>query len=530
MKHSIFSSILIMVFVVFASFLFSNSVLAALPTKMIDYAWAPNFGWINFGNRVTIDSAGNFTGYGWSPNLGWIRMGSDLTGPLAAPDPGSVKANNTTSGANITGWMRACSVFKSGCSGVTKDPSSTEMGGWDGWFKMKSVTYDSLAGKFSGFSWGDLVGGWVNFGAGNTPTAFSVSCDGFPTPVSLNQNVTWKANVVGGDSLLPYSYSWYETKDIDNFGSAILADSGKQEVTKPYGTSGTYYRKVVVSDSSVPSKTVEAVCMASANSSGCTQNCHTCNPAIEQCGIIVTPTSCSVKVTYIPSAGSGVVNTVKDNKIPAALFTNNQVRTYDCGSDVILTANKSIAWSVVGQTESTCLAGTTNCSLEDINGQIEVTANFGEGPGILIIDGGYGSGSLVRLNNTLPKLNYPLSSSVANIRMSEGVSNITAIDWGGLKQAAASANNCSGSNAPQICIDDGVSKKCVSVSTEILSDFPSITPNNQSIEFNFPSKCPNKTNGVSVFHKTANWIVKLTANNKSTNLILNFNDSNGTNQ
>ncbi len=132
--------------------------LAPVPTskaesgqQLTGYAWSSNIGWIGF-DKVFMEG-GSLRGYAWSPNIGWIQFSPSLSGP----DGGS---GVSISGNSVNGWFRACSVFKTGCSGDLRDDS--ERGSWDGWIKMHNAKYDSQTGRFGGFAWGGLNVGWVD--------------------------------------------------------------------------------------------------------------------------------------------------------------------------------------------------------------------------------------------------------------------------------------------------------------------------------------------------------------------------------
>lgn len=109
---------------------------------------------------VYIGSDNTLNGYAWSSNIGWIKFGG-LTGqPSSSLNPNSqVKI----SGQNLSGWIRACAGTVGGTCGTMNARSD----GWDGWISLLgygySVKYDQPSRKFSGYSWGGPVIGWLKW-------------------------------------------------------------------------------------------------------------------------------------------------------------------------------------------------------------------------------------------------------------------------------------------------------------------------------------------------------------------------------
>jgi hypothetical protein len=164
--------ILFLFFVVSIFFIFgTNTVKAGEGHNVYGWAWTENIGWINFNNAnitgapgtaeetiiggggsnygVNIDQAtGEMTGYAWSENIGWIRFDST---PDTTTYPGcgypttpcdSAKVDLQTSINDhyfpVSGWVRVCSVFASGCSGTLNG----NRGSWDGWIYLHDITID----------------------------------------------------------------------------------------------------------------------------------------------------------------------------------------------------------------------------------------------------------------------------------------------------------------------------------------------------------------------------------------------------
>ncbi|MES2314437.1 MAG: hypothetical protein V4524_00675 [Patescibacteria group bacterium] len=185
------------------------------------WAWSSNIGWVSFNSTdsgtgstvaydVAIDNSGNLSGYGWSNNIGWISFNSsDLS--VSPACSGTAPANvNTASGA-VTGWARAV-VGKGrtdgwdGCIELSgTNHSSPDTSGYNGTSTL-GVTYSSSSHKFSGFSWGGDVVGWLQFG----PTAgYDIVCA--PTGVCPGTNSGLALQVF--DPLIGWSTSTVVTAD-----------------------------------------------------------------------------------------------------------------------------------------------------------------------------------------------------------------------------------------------------------------------------------------------------------------------------
>ncbi len=151
------------------------------------YAWSDTIGWISFSGatyKVELYTNPNqapmpLVGYAWSDSIGWIRFGGvgSGVGNLGTP-PASTYTNPEIRNDDLVGWVRACSVFQSGCSGALK--SAAERGGWDGWISLSSLnggggTYGVKVGigTFAqSYAWGSEVVGYVDMDA----VDFSTPC------------------------------------------------------------------------------------------------------------------------------------------------------------------------------------------------------------------------------------------------------------------------------------------------------------------------------------------------------------------
>lgn len=182
---------------------------AAQQSNVTGFAWSSNIGWIKMNPLddpaydVTMnDATGALSGYAWSSNIGWIQFDpSDDVPGQSNSDPANVTLNGPNAG-QVTGWMRACSVFVSGCSGGLK--SSAQTGGWDGWIEMSGadhispifttitdtngddhgaggVTYQAANSRLIGYAWGGDVVGWMDFCNMSNENNYCVKIEPQPT-------------------------------------------------------------------------------------------------------------------------------------------------------------------------------------------------------------------------------------------------------------------------------------------------------------------------------------------------------------
>lgn len=128
------------------------------------WAWSDTIGWISLSCTnddtcstsaygLEIESSGSISGYAWSDNVGWISAeDGDLTGCPEAPCVAEM------SGSSMRGWLKVLSA------------EDSQSGGWDGWIRLKDLDYGPLLsnGVFSGYSWGDMNVGWVDWSLATT--------------------------------------------------------------------------------------------------------------------------------------------------------------------------------------------------------------------------------------------------------------------------------------------------------------------------------------------------------------------------
>ncbi len=174
-------------------------------TPILGYAWSETIGWVdlncannavpnqcatsNFG--LSIDASGNISGYAWSDNIGWV---SANTGDTAV-----CGSQAKISGTSASGWLRAI-------SGTGNNPQA---GGWDGCISLSGsnpnygITYTN--NQFSGYAWGDMNVGWVDFSNAFTScvptylctpgnTGVKNSCTGVVTPCAAGDTCNPSTN------------------------------------------------------------------------------------------------------------------------------------------------------------------------------------------------------------------------------------------------------------------------------------------------------------------------------------------------
>lgn len=142
------------------------------------YAWSDTVGWISMegpGYGLSIGDDGTLSGYAWSDAIGWISAYSDdLVDCPSAPCEARVE------GTTLVGWLRAL-------AGNTE-----ESGGWDGFISLgdynvadeHSYGVSLSEGGFSGYAWGDMNMGWIDFSYASTEYAGACAdtqgyfCDG----------------------------------------------------------------------------------------------------------------------------------------------------------------------------------------------------------------------------------------------------------------------------------------------------------------------------------------------------------------
>ena len=176
-----------LVFVLAIIVIFNNQIKVskAASGDLSGWAWSSNIGWVSFNcqdlnvcstsnYKVQMDlTTGALSGYAWSSNIGWIQF--DPTGPYPA-SPQTSATIDPTSGV-ASGWMRALSY------------DSSYDDGWDGWINLTAA--NSANGQLTGWAWGGLVVGWLNFTnvtlpstSPTTPTSTTSTPPTPPTPTS----------------------------------------------------------------------------------------------------------------------------------------------------------------------------------------------------------------------------------------------------------------------------------------------------------------------------------------------------------
>lgn len=129
---------------------------------------------------VSVDD-GELEGHAWSNNIGWIQFGDLDVFPTGGHGNNQQNAK-ISGGVNLSGWARACAGTVNGnCQdGVNGLAMASRNDGWDGWISLKGslaglpgmpgssgtaygVTFNNSTKKFSGYSWGGEVVGWLKW-------------------------------------------------------------------------------------------------------------------------------------------------------------------------------------------------------------------------------------------------------------------------------------------------------------------------------------------------------------------------------
>ncbi|MFA5319089.1 MAG: PKD domain-containing protein [Candidatus Paceibacterota bacterium] len=250
-------------------------VLPVLPEKVeaqtegitgpvLGWLWSDNIGWIKLGddkdNSMVEINNDIFSGYAWSSGVGWINFNPEE--PYPTDERGGETSNEFAHGVKIIdeefvrGWARACSVFENGCSGPLKP--DTARGSWDGWIRMVSVIYHPDARMFSGYAWGGLNVGWIDFhyptgeptppnppgppyvppDGGGVTVSCKVTVDGSESnssvSVEADTSVTYTATV-NSDGGSADSYEWK-----DDEGGDVLQSGTEAIYTISYSDAGTH--------------------------------------------------------------------------------------------------------------------------------------------------------------------------------------------------------------------------------------------------------------------------------------------------
>lgn len=251
---------------------------AAAGDNIFGWAWSSNIGWISFNSSnsgsgggsygVYADASGNLSGYAWSPNIGWISFNHSASCPASSGNPNCQPKINLIT-REISGFARACA----GVIGGSCSSSDSRTDGWDGWISLRGVNPDygstisaSDPHYWNGWAWGGSVVGWISFGGvlsgggsggygvyGPTsggsygPPPFVVAASASPNPVEINKSVNWSALVSGGNA--PYTYTWSGSDGLSGGGVSI---------SKVYTSIGVKTGTVIVTDSSIPTRTATA--------------------------------------------------------------------------------------------------------------------------------------------------------------------------------------------------------------------------------------------------------------------------------
>lgn len=188
---------------------------AAIDYYLSGWLWSSNIGWVKLDGtnyKVAVDlDTGNLSDYAWSSNIGWVKF--DPSGPYPSTPYNSANIDFKT-GA-VSGWIKA----------VQADPLN---GGWDGWIKITDAVaaYDGSNVKLTGWAWGDLVVGWLNFYDVKIATS-----DGEPTLISCDFFASPATGIKPAEKA---ALSW----DCNPAAKSCLIDNGVGDITSSLPKSG----------------------------------------------------------------------------------------------------------------------------------------------------------------------------------------------------------------------------------------------------------------------------------------------------
>lgn len=155
--------------------------------ELSGWAWSSNIGWVSFNcsdqnvcngsdYKVKVDLAtGNLSGYAWSSNIGWIDFGPSGPYPSAGPNY-SAKIDLSIVTGVTSGWIKAAQS--------------------DGWIKITDANMNSEWTKLTGWAWGDLVVGWLNFYDVKVPNLIRCDFSANPSVIDFaaSSTLSWSCN------------------------------------------------------------------------------------------------------------------------------------------------------------------------------------------------------------------------------------------------------------------------------------------------------------------------------------------------
>lgn len=317
------------------------------------FAWSSNIGWIsmnctdtgscqtsNYG--VNVQPGGDLSGFAWSDNIGWVSFNaSDVAGCPSGPcTPHLDQATG-----DVTGWAKALAG------------GGPNAGGWNGFISLSGANYGvKVTGcTWSGWAWGDIVVGWVNFGGGfggttvgNSANACAVlqgdaisanNCTISAGNSSCNTNVLW--NSVG-----------FVAPSVRNGGVTFsnLPSSGVTPVSQSVSYNGGNPTLFELYDGAVQkaSANVQATCVSGTKWNG--SSCATPVVTFEACDVPSGNNCLSVKnvLTSVPLSLKWTSNADTCKPVSSGFATNNSAN----GSDSITsnaTPNNSDIYSILCQ-------------------------------------------------------------------------------------------------------------------------------------------------------------------------------------
>jgi hypothetical protein len=319
------------------------------------WAWSSNIGWVSFnsldkdnsnanGNAigggpydVSVDSSGNLGGYAWSSNVGWISFNpadvSDCTNASKAyinMADGSVTGfARVISGKGRTDGWNGC-IELSGPNHLSASPKLTGNA-----VSTQGVSYNSDTGILSGFAWGDVNVGWLQFSPNVTDHPVCVNADGSPCP-SGGGGITATCSI---------AQTSYTLSSGQSSATVVATVSGYSGGTAPYATtSATTF--------TLSAGTYNSLKISIKDSTGNTGQTSLC-PTVTVTGGTGNPATCSIPTNHTvecpgtdkttgPAVGVDPANVNPDGTCSLAGTSNpNNVCRFYCQPNYKLNAAKT---------------------------------------------------------------------------------------------------------------------------------------------------------------------------------------------
>ena len=291
--------------------------------------WSSTIGWVSFNSKdsntgtggvgqssvsynvyvstTTGSTYGTFGGQAWSSNIGWISFDAGLVSPC-----GSQGRLNLLTGA-IDGWARVLSGSSdAGADGCISLSGNASNGGTYG------VSMSPTTGVFTGFSWGSVNVGWLNF-AGlvcpncrtdttvPVPQPLTLSCSVTPNPANSGETVTFSANTTDGTAPYHWSVTNGTLTSSANSASSVITNYIPAAIAPTFTVTDANSRTGTISCNAPNFNTIAGaytviISFAGTGQGSVTRSSQTCTSPDACTGTI--PVGSSITLTSSPNSGS----------------------------------------------------------------------------------------------------------------------------------------------------------------------------------------------------------------------------------